>query len=226
MTRWCTASARCYRRCPATPGSSGPICVCSTALCTGIQARSCSLCGPNSVSGGLGSPGPTRLGPARRSGPPRHFPVVARSQPALLRKSGAAHTWTKLTCACSEWLSRELPKRVHEGQISTCTGRFLLAPLLGLEASSCHAQLVRYPPFGPCPAVGRRSFAGQFVLSAMAMLLLPPCRARSIEDSPARPKPPGSVQGSRPLAGAPALSGRAISPERHAVGITVDVTTD
>ena len=30
-------------------------------------------------------------------------------------------------CTRSEWLSRELPKRVHEGQISTCTGRFLLA---------------------------------------------------------------------------------------------------
>ena len=63
MTRWCTASARCYRRCPSTPGSSGPICVCSTVLCTGIQARSCSLWGPNSASGGSGITRANSIGP-------------------------------------------------------------------------------------------------------------------------------------------------------------------
>src|SRR5277367_3167837 len=40
--RWCTANARCWKKCRVTIGRNSPIFVCSSAICTRIRGKNCS----------------------------------------------------------------------------------------------------------------------------------------------------------------------------------------
>ena len=54
--RWCTASARCWRKCRGTTGSNSPTCGRSTLFFTRIRERKCSSWARNWGSGMSGTP--------------------------------------------------------------------------------------------------------------------------------------------------------------------------
>ena len=90
-TRWCTARARCWARCPATTGRSSPTCGCFSATCTPSPARSCSSWAASSASGTSGTTRPAWTGTCWTS--PRHAGLQrwVRDLNRLYRQEPALH---------------------------------------------------------------------------------------------------------------------------------------
>ena len=96
-TRWCTARARCWARCPATTGRSSPTCGCCTATCTRSPARSCCSWAASSASGASGTTTRSlRLAPAASTRRTRGMQRwVRRPEP---RSTAASRRCTSCDC--------------------------------------------------------------------------------------------------------------------------------